>query len=311
MDGARLPCDNGRNHALCLLCMAKEGSDDWQVGREEHLRLEVAHRVGRGGERSARDCRLEVRKSARDIGHSSSRYGAISSARHVSAGICPDRRNVYYSNCNYARVSVTRHAFRSRTLTDESNKSYHPLPDGAVSLVQGLARVIDPFLARAPCLRRPRRRGAAAHRPPRRRHGLAAQMVLRARFVITSGMLTCCPGWTFPTRCTVSSLIPRRKVCSSAASLRLLNKAKTVASLEKLHAKHVLPGFADRTHEEQEIEQYTTDITKVRLSVPWSAHSGQSSLGLPPVPDINSTHRPRFSVPYISPFTDRSPGLQT
>lgn len=37
-----------------------------------------------------------------------------------------------------------------------------------------------------------------------------------------------------------------------------------VASLDKLHAKHVLPGFSDRSHEEREIEALTTDITKVR-----------------------------------------------
>jgi hypothetical protein len=39
-----------------------------------------------------------------------------------------------------------------------------------------------------------------------------------------------------------------------------------VAYLDKLHAKHVLPGFSDRSHEEREIEALTTDITKVRSS---------------------------------------------
>ncbi|EEB98701.1 hypothetical protein MPER_01745, partial [Moniliophthora perniciosa FA553] len=34
------------------------------------------------------------------------------------------------------------------------------------------------------------------------------------------------------------------------------------AALEKLHTKHVLPGFTDRTREEQEIEAMTTGITK-------------------------------------------------
>ena len=37
-----------------------------------------------------------------------------------------------------------------------------------------------------------------------------------------------------------------------------------VANLDKLHAKHVLPGFTDRTAEEREIERQTSDITKVR-----------------------------------------------
>lgn len=36
-----------------------------------------------------------------------------------------------------------------------------------------------------------------------------------------------------------------------------------VIVLDKLHAKHVLPGFSDRSAEEREIEAATTDITKV------------------------------------------------
>ncbi|RPD78361.1 hypothetical protein L226DRAFT_531706, partial [Lentinus tigrinus ALCF2SS1-7] len=35
-----------------------------------------------------------------------------------------------------------------------------------------------------------------------------------------------------------------------------------IAALDKLHAKHVLPGFSDRSAEEKEIESATTDITK-------------------------------------------------
>ncbi len=35
-----------------------------------------------------------------------------------------------------------------------------------------------------------------------------------------------------------------------------------MAQLDKLHAKHLLPSFADRTHEEREIEQLTTQITR-------------------------------------------------
>ncbi|PIL34155.1 transporter [Ganoderma sinense ZZ0214-1] len=35
-----------------------------------------------------------------------------------------------------------------------------------------------------------------------------------------------------------------------------------IAALDKLHAKHVLPGFSDRTAEERDIEASTTDITK-------------------------------------------------
>ncbi|KAJ8497168.1 hypothetical protein ONZ51_g707 [Trametes cubensis] len=36
-----------------------------------------------------------------------------------------------------------------------------------------------------------------------------------------------------------------------------------IAALDKLHAKHVLPGFSDRSAEEREIEAATTEITKV------------------------------------------------
>lgn len=36
-----------------------------------------------------------------------------------------------------------------------------------------------------------------------------------------------------------------------------------VTTLDKLHAKHVLPGFTDRSAEEREIEMMTTDITRV------------------------------------------------
>ncbi|KAL6310328.1 t-SNARE [Sparassis latifolia] len=35
-----------------------------------------------------------------------------------------------------------------------------------------------------------------------------------------------------------------------------------IAALDKLHAKHVLPGFSDRSAEEREIEAMTTDITR-------------------------------------------------
>lgn len=41
-----------------------------------------------------------------------------------------------------------------------------------------------------------------------------------------------------------------------------------VSGLDKLHAKHVLPGFTDRTAEEREIERQTQDITRVG-SIPY------------------------------------------
>ncbi|KAF9244909.1 t-SNARE [Melanogaster broomeanus] len=42
----------------------------------------------------------------------------------------------------------------------------------------------------------------------------------------------------------------------------LANVQPKVTALEKLHARHALPGFTDRTAEEREIEAATTDITR-------------------------------------------------
>jgi hypothetical protein len=49
----------------------------------------------------------------------------------------------------------------------------------------------------------------------------------------------------------------------SSFTLKLFVYLPTVTALEKLHAKHALPGFTDRSAEEKEIEAATTDITKV------------------------------------------------
>jgi len=52
--------------------------------------------------------------------------------------------------------------------------------------------------------------------------------------------------------------------CVFVRRLNLVHPSFTVAALDKLHAKHVLPGFADRSSEEREIEAATSDITKVK-----------------------------------------------
>lgn len=39
----------------------------------------------------------------------------------------------------------------------------------------------------------------------------------------------------------------------------------TVAHLDKLHAKHILPGFKDRSAEEREIDALANEITRVSL----------------------------------------------
>src|SRR5579862_5230626 len=44
----------------------------------------------------------------------------------------------------------------------------------------------------------------------------------------------------------------------------LQNIAKMSAKLDKLHARHVLPGFDDKREEEGEIERLTFEITNVR-----------------------------------------------
>ncbi|PPQ98614.1 hypothetical protein CVT24_003947 [Panaeolus cyanescens] len=42
----------------------------------------------------------------------------------------------------------------------------------------------------------------------------------------------------------------------------LVQTQANIAILDKLHAKHVLPGFSDRSQEERDIENLTTQITK-------------------------------------------------
>ena len=86
-----------------------------------------------------------------------------------------------------------------------------------------------------------------------------------------------------------------------------------VAALEKLHAKHALPGFEDRSAEEREIELTTSDITKVTSFTGLYLHRPCHSL-LPPVPysidcagfsEMSSSHStslPRQS-PRIPPIT--------
>lgn len=53
----------------------------------------------------------------------------------------------------------------------------------------------------------------------------------------------------------------------SASTGRFNRTDGEVAALDKLHAKHVLPGFTDRTAEEREIERQTADITRVRTDI--------------------------------------------
>ncbi|KAI3618891.1 syntaxin-like t-snare protein tlg2 [Moniliophthora roreri] len=62
---------------------------------------------------------------------------------------------------------------------------------------------------------------------------------------------------------TVDIELPPKWVdISDQVHLVLADTQAKITALEKLHTKHVLPGFTDRTREEQEIEAMTTDITK-------------------------------------------------
>lgn len=51
---------------------------------------------------------------------------------------------------------------------------------------------------------------------------------------------------------------------SGERDVELMSDPGAVLHLDKLHAKHLLPGFKDRTLEEREIEAVATDITRVR-----------------------------------------------
>ncbi|WWC66037.1 uncharacterized protein I303_108659 [Kwoniella dejecticola CBS 10117] len=57
--------------------------------------------------------------------------------------------------------------------------------------------------------------------------------------------------------------LPPKWVDLSDEVEEILSRAKIkISALDKLHAKHVLPGFTDRTAEEREIERQTSDITR-------------------------------------------------
>ena len=83
--------------------------------------------------------------------------------------------------------------------------------------------------------------------------------------------------------------------CAPFLSLRRLLSclfvySHVVNALDKLHAKHALPGFTDRTAEEREIEAVTAEITTVnptlsffRSSFPRSADIAYHWIEFPPL----------------------------
>jgi syntaxin 16 len=59
-------------------------------------------------------------------------------------------------------------------------------------------------------------------------------------------------------------ILPPAWTDATAEVDEILNKiAKMSAKLDKLHARHVLPGFDDKSEEEGEIEKLTSEITQV------------------------------------------------
>lgn len=57
-------------------------------------------------------------------------------------------------------------------------------------------------------------------------------------------------------------LPPRWVDISDEVDAILLSLQPKMAHLDRLHAKHILPGFTDRTEEERDIERETVEITK-------------------------------------------------
>lgn len=84
------------------------------------------------------------------------------------------------------------------------------------------------------------------------------------------------------------------------------NYRDQVSALEKLHAKHVLPGFADRSAEEKEIETATVDITRVCVLDPLlplvrAVNTCSRESGISTVSHSDTAHR-LGPGPYISAF---------
>ncbi|KDR75888.1 hypothetical protein GALMADRAFT_248636 [Galerina marginata CBS 339.88] len=60
----------------------------------------------------------------------------------------------------------------------------------------------------------------------------------------------------------VNALPPQWLDISDQVEDILANSLSAIQALDKLHAKHVLPGFSDRSQEERDIEHLTTQVTK-------------------------------------------------
>ncbi|CAE6403676.1 unnamed protein product [Rhizoctonia solani] len=65
---------------------------------------------------------------------------------------------------------------------------------------------------------------------------------------------------------------------SDQVEIAIVDTRNKILALDKLHAKHVLPGFKDRSAEEREIEQCTNEITRSSQNDVTSAHNVQRAL---------------------------------
>ncbi|KAF8070136.1 syntaxin-like t-SNARE protein TLG2 [Lyophyllum atratum] len=66
-----------------------------------------------------------------------------------------------------------------------------------------------------------------------------------------------------PRHVTLDVALPPKWVdFSDQVELILADTQAKITALDKLHAKHLLPGFSDRTLEEREIDSITTDVTR-------------------------------------------------
>jgi len=108
-----------------------------------------------------------------------------------------------------------------------------------------------------------------------------------------------------------SESLESRHVRSFFVDTETFRVFSSVTALEKLHAKHALPGFTDRSAEEKEIEAATTDITKVcnflfvlssvHLLTHLLFHVSCFGTGFPAMSEINSKNWLR-AIPCLPTF---------
>ncbi|KAG8734519.1 hypothetical protein FRC11_000007 [Ceratobasidium sp. 423] len=82
---------------------------------------------------------------------------------------------------------------------------------------------------------------------------------------------------------------------SDQVEVAIIDTKNKILALDKLHAKHVLPGFKDRSAEEREIEQRTNEITRSSQNDVTSARNVQRALAAK-VQDLSALFRTKQRV---------------